>query len=134
MTQDDKINQIVYSMEILKQQLEEVQDQEQSLSIVLQEILSSLNFLRNIEKVEGESLIPIGRGIYVEGTLTNKNKVLVDIGSGAFKKTSIEEAIKILEDRRGEITGAIENARKSEEEIQRRYLQLEDYLNRMYQK
>jgi len=134
MTQDDKINQIVYSMEILKQQLEEVQDQEQSLSIVLQEILSSLNFLRNIEKVEGESLIPIGRGIYVEGTLTNKNNVLVDIGSGAFKKTSIEEAIKILEDRRGEITGAIENARKSEEEIQRRYLQLEDYLNRMYQK
>lgn len=134
MTQDDKINQIVYSMEILKQQLEEVQDQEQSLSIVLQEILSSLNFLRNIEKVEGESLIPIGRGIYVEGTLTNKNKVLVDIGSGAFKKTSIEEAIKILEDRRVEITGAIENARKSEEEIQRRYLQLEDYLNRMYQK
>jgi len=74
MTQDDKINQIVYSMEILKQQLEEVQDQEQSLSIVLQEILSSLNFLRNIEKVEGESLIPIGRGIYVEGTLTNKTR------------------------------------------------------------
>ncbi|MGC8547256.1 MAG: prefoldin subunit alpha [Thermoplasmata archaeon] len=134
MTQDDKINQIVYSMEILKQQLEEVQDQEQSLSVILQEILSSLNFLRNIGKIEGESLIPIGRGIYVEGTLTNKNKVLVDIGSGAFKKTSIEDAIKILEDRREEITGAIENARKSEEEIQRRYLQLDDYLNRIYQK
>lgn len=134
MTQEDKINQIVYSMELLKQQLEEVQDQEQSLSVILQEILSSLNFLRNIDKVEGESLIPIGRGIFVEGVLSDKNRIMVDIGSGAFKKTSVPEAIKILEERRQEITNAIDNARKSEEEIQRRYLQLNDYLNRVYQK
>ncbi len=134
MTSDDRINQIAYSMEILRQQLEDVQEQEQSLSEILEEILNSLTFLRNISKVEGESLIPIGRGIYVEATLTNKEKVLVDIGSGAFKKTTVAEAIEILEDRRKEITTAIENARKSEEQIQTRYAQLNDYLNRIYQK
>ncbi len=134
MTDDSKLDQIAYSMEILKQQMGEVRDQEQSLALVLQDILNSLNFLRNISGVEGDSLIPIGRGLYVVGDIKDKDRVMVDIGTGAYKKTKVDDALSILEDRRVEISKALENARKSEEEIQRRYLQLEDYLNRVYQK
>ncbi|MEM0134998.1 MAG: prefoldin subunit alpha [Thermoplasmatales archaeon] len=134
MTQDEKVNQIAYSMELIRQQLEEIEGQIQSLAVILQDLAATTDFLRNISRIEGDSLIPIGRGLYVEGQVKNKDRVVVNIGSNAYKKATIENALSILEERKNEAAKALESSRKSENELQQRYAQLEDYLNRIYKK
>lgn len=134
MAQDSKVNQIVYSMEVIRQQLEETEGQIQSVSMILQDIISSSEFLKNIGKVNETSLIPIGRGLYVEAELKDNKRVTVSIGSGAYKKTSVNEAIAILDDRKNDAAKALDDARRAEDELQKRYAQLEDYLNKVYKK
>ena len=134
MTQDAKVDQIVYSMEVIRQQLEEIEGQIQSLAVILQDLATSTDFLKNMSKIEGDSLIPIGRGIYIEGEVKNKERVVVNIGSSAYKKATVEDALSILEERKNDAAKALESSRNSEGELQQRYAQLEDYLNRVYKK
>jgi prefoldin alpha subunit len=134
MTQDAKVDQIVYSMEVIRQQLEEIEGQIQSLAVILQDLATSTDFLKNMSKIEGDSLIPIGRGLYIEGEVKNKERVVVNIGSGAYKKATVEDALSILEERKNDAAKALESSRNSEGELQQRYAQLEDYLNRVYKK
>lgn len=134
MSQDSRINQVVYSMEVIKQQLEATEGEIQSISLILQDLITSTEFLKNIGRVEGVSLIPLGRGLYVDGEIKNRERVTVSIGSSAYKKTSVTDALAILEERKKDASEALENARKSEDELQKKYVQLEDYLNKIYKK
>jgi prefoldin alpha subunit len=134
MSQDAKIDQIVYSMEVIRQQLEEIEGQIQSLALILQDLATSTDFLKNMNMVEGDSLIPIGRGLYIEGEVKNKERVVVSIGSNAYKKSTVEDALSILEERKSDAARALESSRNSENDLQQRYAQLEDYLNRVYKK
>ena len=134
MSQDSKVDQIIYSMEVIKQQLEEIEGQEQSLSMILQDLMTTIEFVRNISKAEGVSLIPIGRGLYVEAEVKNRERVLVDIGASTYKKTGVEDALAVLNDRLNEVSSALESARNTETSLQKRYTQLEDYINRVYKK
>jgi prefoldin alpha subunit len=134
MSQDAKIDQIVYSMEVIRQQLEEIEGQIQSLALILQDLATSTDFLKNMKMVEGDSLIPIGRGLYIEGEVKNKERVVVSIGSSAYKKATIEDAMNILEERKNDAAKALESSRNSENDLQQRYAQLEDYLNRISRK
>jgi len=72
MSQDDRVNEIIYTMEILRQQLEELEAQEEALNLTYQDILTSLSFIRDINKVSEKSLIPIGKGLYVQGKIVDK--------------------------------------------------------------
>lgn len=134
MTQDERVNEILYNMELLKQQLEELETQEEALNLAYQDLLTSLSFIRDIDKVTEKNLIPIGRGLYVEGEIKNKGKFYVDIGSGIMKKTDTTEAKKILEDKLKDIQTSLQRIAKAEDEIKSRYSQLELSLERRTKK
>lgn len=134
MTQDAKIDQIVYSMEVIRQQMEEIEGQIQSLALILQDLAASTEFLKNMGRIEGDSLIPIRRGLYIEGEVKNKERVVVSIGSSAYKKATVEDALSILEERKSDAARALESSRTSESDLQQRYAQLEEYLNKVYKK
>ncbi|MGC8644672.1 MAG: prefoldin subunit alpha [Thermoplasmata archaeon] len=134
MSQESRINEVAYSMEVIREQIEEIEQRNQSLSQLLQDLIVTSDFLRNIGKVEGDSLIPIGRGLYVEAEIKNRERVLVSLGSGAYKKATVEDALKIIEERRNDVTRAIERNSDLENDLQRRYSQLEEYINTLYKK
>jgi len=134
LSQESKINEIAYTMEVIKEQIEDIEQRNQSLAQLLQDLTVTLDFLRNIGKVEGNSLIPIGRGLYVEAEIKNREKVLVNLGSGAYKKASISDAIKIIEERKKDVTKAIEKNSNLEADLGRRYEELEEYLGTLYKK
>jgi prefoldin, archaeal alpha subunit/eukaryotic subunit 5 len=125
MSQDDRVNEIIYTMEILRQQLEELEAQEETLNLTYQDILTSLSFIRDINKVSEKSLIPIGKGLYVQGKIEDKNFLYVDIGSGIIKKANLDESRKILEERKKDIENSLNRIAKAEEDIKARYAQLE---------
>jgi len=134
LSQESKINEIAYTMEVIKEQIEDIEQRNQSLAQLLQDLTVTLDFLRNIGKVEGNSLIPIGRGLYVEAEIKNRERVLVNLGSGAYKKASISDAIKIIEERKNDVTKAIEKNSNLEADLGRRYEELEEYLGTLYKK
>ncbi len=125
MSQDERVNEIIYTMEILRQQLEELEAQEEALNLAYQDIMTSLSFIRDINKVSDKSLIPIGKGLYVQGKIENKDFLYVDIGSGIIKKAGLDESKKILEDRKKDIENSLNRIAKAEDDIKARYAQLE---------
>lgn len=134
MSQDAKIDQVVYSMELIRQQLEETEGQIQSVALILQDLATTIDFLRNIRKAEGDSLIPVGRGVYVDGQIKDRERVVVSIGSSAYKKATVADALSIMEERRNDAVKALEDNRNLQNELQKRYVQLEEYLNKIYKK
>ncbi|MEM0073848.1 MAG: prefoldin subunit alpha [Thermoplasmatales archaeon] len=134
MSQDSRINEIAYSMEVIREQIEEIEERNKSLTQLLQDLLVTLEFLKNIDKVEGISMIPIGRGLYVEAEIKNRERVLVSLGSNAYEKATVSDALKIIEERRNDVTNAIEKNSNLEADLQRRYTQLEEYLNNLSKK
>ncbi|MEM1995915.1 MAG: prefoldin subunit alpha [Thermoplasmatales archaeon] len=134
MSQDSRINEIAYSMEVIREQIEEIEERNRSLTQLLQDLLVTLEFLKNIDKVEGISMIPIGRGLYVEAEIKNRERVLVSLGSNAYEKATVSDALKIIEERRNDVTNAIEKNSNLEADLQRRYTQLEEYLNNLSKK
>ncbi|MEM0130401.1 MAG: prefoldin subunit alpha [Thermoplasmatales archaeon] len=134
MSQDSRINEIAYSMEVIREQMEEIEERNKSLTQLLQDLLVTVEFLKNIDKVEGISMIPIGRGLYVEAEIKNRERVLVSLGSNAYEKATVGDALKIIEERRNDVTNAIEKNSNLEADLQRRYAQLEGYLNNLPKK
>ena len=134
MSQDSRINEIAYSMEVIREQIEEIEERNKSLTQLLQDLLVTLEFLKNIDKVEGISMIPIGRGLYIEAEIKNRERVLVSLGSNAYEKATVSDALKIIEERRNDVTNAIEKNSNLEADLQRRYTQLEEYLNNLSKK
>ncbi|MEM3941025.1 MAG: prefoldin subunit alpha, partial [Thermoplasmatales archaeon] len=119
MSQDSRINEIAYSMEVIREQIEEIEERNKSLTQLLQDLLVTLEFLKNIDKVEGISMIPIGRGLYVEAEIKNRERVLVSLGSNAYEKATVSDALKIIEERRNDVTNAIEKNSNLEADLQR---------------
>ncbi|MEM0127989.1 MAG: prefoldin subunit alpha [Thermoplasmatales archaeon] len=134
MSQDSRINEIAYGMEVIREQMEEIEERNKSLTQLLQDLLVTSEFLKNIQMVEGNSMIPIGRGLYVEAEIKDKERVLVSLGSNAYKKAKIDDALKIIEERRKDVTNAIEKNNNLQDDLQTRYAQLEQYLNNLYKK
>lgn len=84
---------------------------EREIERVYQEVIlleRSMNEIRNATQtltemkgrkiVKGETLFPIGGGVFVFGTLSEKNKVLINIGANIYLTKTIEETLKILND------------------------------------
>ena len=55
--------------------------------------------IKNLEKSpEGEEiLVPITSSLYVPGKLADKNKVLIDLGTGYFAEKSTKESEKFCD-------------------------------------
>ncbi len=51
----------------------------------------------------GDSLIPVGSGVFVEGKITNQKEVLLNIGSNIVLRKNIPDAKKTLEEQIKEI-------------------------------
>lgn len=57
---------------------------------------SSLGDLQEA-KDDNPILIPLNSSLYVPGTVNDKNKVMVELGTGYFAEKSIEEATALID-------------------------------------
>ena len=72
-------------------------------------------YLENLKSVpEGtESLIPLSSSLYVSGTFTNRDKVLVDVGTGYFINQGVDRAQKYFDARVGQMGESMDNINKA---------------------
>ena len=91
--------------ELLQREIQHVENEIIALEkrkIELDIVLASID---EILKQKGdETLVPIGSGVFVKGKLVNKNKVFVNVGADVVIEKNVEEAKKIINAQRDEIS------------------------------
>ena len=111
MTIEEEINKNLSLIEYYKDQLNSLELQSQYLQAALTDYHKGKITIEQLEKIDdpSEILIPIGGGMFLNGSVINSSKVLVDIGAGLVTEKSIEDAIKKIDEH---ITTVQENQEK----------------------
>jgi prefoldin alpha subunit len=105
---------IVYR--ILEMKLNSLLRQRDLIASKILEVGGTLAGINEIEK-SGEILFPLGSDAYTFGKITEKNKIIVEIGAGIALEKSIEESKIFLEKRKTELENVLAQTQKDISEI-----------------
>ena len=91
--------------QILQAQLQELTNQTGALEARMMELEAAENALKEVNETrEGsDMLLPLGGGCYGHGTLTNKDKFMVEIGAGLVKEQSLKDAIANINGKKNDV-------------------------------
>ena len=83
----------------LNEQIEQLNHYKKLLSQQLSEIEQSISSLSEINNTSENSsiLAPVSNGIFINVSLKDNNKIMVNVGANTVVEKSIPEAIKLLE-------------------------------------
>jgi len=91
-------------MQLMQQEAEKIEQQIIELEkrrIELDVVLMSLDEIKNQKK--SDILVPVGSGVFAEGTLKEAKGVLVNVGSNIVVRKDIEDAKKSVKEQIDEI-------------------------------
>ncbi|UCD14178.1 MAG: prefoldin subunit alpha [Thermoplasmatales archaeon] len=112
MTKEDEITRNLTLIEYYKEQLNAVDMQTQLMQAALADYHKAKITIEQLEKADknSEILIPIGGGTFINGSIKDASKILVDIGAGVVTEKTVDDAIKKINER-------IENLQKNQEKL-----------------
>lgn len=108
---EKELQEKIAAYRILESRIEGLAKQRENIANKLIEVQNTLNSLEEVEKSE-EVLFPVGAEAYVHGKITEKNKMIVEIGAGIAMEKTLEEAKQVLNERKENITKILENIQK----------------------
>lgn len=96
-------------LQMIEQQMKETQRHIKTLQNQQEDLLGSIQAMHDITKVDigSEILVPITNGIFVKGTLNEKENVIVNIGAQTAVKKSIADARELLEQQFKEVENVV---------------------------
>ena len=94
----EELMKLAYEAQALQQQLQAISQQVSMLQASTNEISNAITALKSL-KSASNSLIPIGSGIYIKALQVDASKVLIHAGSEVYSETTVEEAVKVLQER-----------------------------------
>ncbi len=99
MSRDVEIQEKVEYFQMMQQQLEQLTQHVEMLQQHMVELDDSRGAITDLQTVDlqSELLAPIANGIFVKGTLMDREKLLVNVGSGAVVEKSVAEVITLLD-------------------------------------
>jgi prefoldin alpha subunit len=121
MEENKELQEKVLAHRILEVRLDALLKNRDQMVARLNEIENTIESINEIKKNDG-FLFPLGSDTYVFGNVTNKEKLVVEMGAGvAFEKT-FDSAIEILKKKKSELEKLIS---ETQEEISKTSLALE---------
>ena len=108
--------QIMYELRMLQAQSEQGQKQLEALQQAAAEARNALATLSSLSEAKGESILPIGGGVFLKTKGIDGASVLVEIGAGVIAEKSVAEAQKIIIERSQKLEEAV---RKIASELER---------------
>jgi len=90
-----ELERLVTQVEVLRRQIEAVRSAIAEIQVV-EETLSNIKGVEEGKPV----LIPVGASCYVRGMITDKDKVIMGVGAGILVEKTVDDALKVLEERR----------------------------------
>lgn len=108
-------NELILQFGHLREKEEMLTKNISSLEGRLTEILIAKHTLEELKKEEGggDMLVPIGGGCFIEAELKPLNHVIINVGDGVSKETSVEDSVSKLDLHAENIKKTILQARES---------------------
>jgi len=122
--------EILATARLYSQQKQAVERELEKLMMSLMELNNSVVTLKEVKP--GESLVPIGGGAFLKGTLEDKTTV-IPIGAGYMKEYPIKEATEEVNKRIKLTENAIKKMRDELGKLDKEMLKLEGEFRKMQQ-
>ncbi len=123
---DDQMRQSLMDIRLLESSARVLQSRLDIVTAALSETLTAISTLEGTKGKPGETetLVPIGSGSFVKARLADAEKVIIGVGAGVCIEKPIEDSMKDLRLRSGEL----EKARATvTQQLNQVYGQTEDY-------
>lgn len=100
---------------MLREQIEALQAYLQQLIQVRDSVIKAMDSIRALNKVEGSILVYLDPHMNVAITVNplERDRMLVHLGLNVYAKLGVEEALKVLEERRARLDKAVEETRRT---------------------
>lgn len=108
----EELQEKVIAYRILEIRLNSLLKQRDLIASKILELQSTLASVDEIEKSK-EVLFPIGSEAYTFGKITEKNKLIVEIGAGIALEKNIEESKEFLNKRKSELENILAKTEKN---------------------
>ena len=129
MAKEEEITRNLTMIEYYKEQISSIDMQTQYLQAAIADFHKAKITVEQLHKASDQSeiLIPIGGGTFLNGTLTDHSKVLVDIGAGLVTEKTVDAAVKKIEER-------IKDLRENQEKLMSLAQKIENEATELSQK
>ena len=99
----------------MREQIDALQAYLQQLVQVRDSVLKAMDSVKAVSSVEGSILVYLDphMNVAVRVDPVEKDRMLVHLGLNVYARMSLEEALKVLEDRRARLDKAVEETRKA---------------------
>jgi prefoldin alpha subunit len=117
MTQEDEITKNLSLIEYYKEQLNNLELQSQFLQAAIADYQKAKMTIQELNNVNNNTdiFVPVGSGAFIDASIKDTSKILLDIGAGYVTEKPAEEAVKKIEER---IERLQENQKKLMEIVQ----------------
>ncbi len=131
---EEKAQQLLYQMQMLETYLADLTQKQSTLFNILREAASAIESIKTInEKPESETLIPMGMGTFMKAKITNKDKVILNVGSGTAIEKDRDSTINYIESRIKEMEVALKDNAAQKQQVVASLEQGKQEMNRLMQ-
>lgn len=131
---EEKAQQLLYQMQMLETYLADLTQKQSTLFNILREAASAIESIKTInEKPESETLIPMGMGTFMKAKITNKDKVILNVGSGTAIEKDRDSTINYIESRIKEMEVALKDNAAQKHQVVASLEQGKQEMNRLMQ-
>jgi len=111
-----ELQEKVLAYRLLESRIDSLLKQREFLANKLVELHATLESVDEIEKSKEDVLFPLGGAAYTFGKVTDKNKMLVEVGAGVALEKNFTEARDILNERKNDIENALTTIQRNIQE------------------
>jgi prefoldin alpha subunit len=130
---EEDLSKRLLEIEYIRRELENYVNAINALQMTQESLTKSLIGLTNLKCKDNEVMIPYSPEIFLNGTLTDTNNALVNIGSDIFKSMSLSQLKIKLEKDLNEVQSNIEQIAQVVQKLQEEGSRLEKEANKMYE-
>ena len=107
MPNEGEIAQIANELQVQQAKGEAIRKQMEAMQTSLMELGSAIDAVNNIKKAKGDTLVPLGSGVYLSCPKLAVDRVIINIGANVMIQKKPDEAVKILETRQKKLNSII---------------------------
>ncbi len=130
---EEKAREIYLRMELIRQELEKLQEHRETLSAKLSEISQTIAHLKSLASIKTpkESFSYLGAGIYLKTNIIDVTKVLIHSGARIFVEEEREKSVERLERRRAELEDTLKKVDEEIENLGKEFFKLSKQLDNL---
>jgi prefoldin alpha subunit len=113
MANEEEFERISNELQLNQSRGEAIRNQMQSIQSAMGEVAGAIESINGIKAAKGDTLVPVGAGVFLSCPKPDATKVVVSVGAGMLVPKKPEEAVKLLEERQKRMSEALAGAQES---------------------